>query len=71
MKRFAILLFLFFGLFLGMARACDSFATCPYDGQSANSTGETKIEDGKTFWKYSHPVPSEHTTHTFWAQCSN
>jgi hypothetical protein len=59
-------------LFVALARACDLFATCPYDGNSASSTGETRIEGGKTFAKYSHVVTGEpNKTHTFWRECAD
>jgi hypothetical protein len=56
------------GLFLGIARACDSWAACPEDGANAHFTGETKFEGHRKFGRYSH-VTMENKIHTFWAQC--
>jgi len=65
-----------FCLLLAFAFGLSSSATCPYDGQTAWATGNTKaihtINGDKTSCEYAHPInmaDAKAGKHVFWQIC--
>jgi hypothetical protein len=67
--RWVVLLFAVV-LFLSVAQACDMYATCPIDNETAQATGRTKIMNGHQWGEFRHLHGTGGGTeeHVFWAQ---
>jgi len=68
--KWVILLFVLM-LSLSVAQACDMYATCPVDNETAKGTGRTKIMNGHQWgeFKHLHGTGGGVEEHVFWSQC--
>lgn len=55
---------------LSWAAGCDTYATCPYDGENSMQTGNAKYTpQGCMVREYAHNIGFSGKIHKFWQAC--